>query len=238
MLVAKQVRQTASKMLPRCVTSRPRRPDSCGQQQPLRRWNHRRWRLEVRRVLPAEEVDQISADLVDARVLPPLGVAVSGWRGEVRRGDEDDRVPARLVDVAVEVSLAEPGQGLGEDRRSDVVASSAQVFPAPRWPARTPAPGPGAVAPSRSASSVSWPGPKRAGNACPYSRRAGQARVSRATRGMTSGGSWAMTAGAMIDPWRYPVSNTGPAGTVSPRVRALPATRLDSAVRRHRRGRP
>ena len=62
-----------------------------------------------------QQADQVIADFIGARVLPPLGVAVGGRRGGVGVRDEDDGIPAWLVDVVVQVGIAEPGRGLGED---------------------------------------------------------------------------------------------------------------------------
>jgi hypothetical protein len=76
------------------------------------------WSQIVRRLsmeVAAEQADQVIADFVGARVLPPLGVSVGGRWGGVGVRDEDDGVPAWLVDVVVQVGIAEPGEGLCED---------------------------------------------------------------------------------------------------------------------------
>lgn len=63
----------------------------------------------------SEKANQVSADLIGAGVLPPLGVAMRHRRGGVLVRDKDHRIPAWLVDVAIKVGFAEPRQGLGED---------------------------------------------------------------------------------------------------------------------------
>jgi hypothetical protein len=62
-----------------------------------------------------EQVYQVSAEFTRAWVLPPLGVPVGRRRGRVGVLDEDDGIPARLVDVVTEVNWAEAGPGFGED---------------------------------------------------------------------------------------------------------------------------
>jgi len=52
-----------------------------------------------------EQADQVIADFIRTRILPPLGVAASWRRGGVGVRDQDDRIPAGLVDAVAASDL-------------------------------------------------------------------------------------------------------------------------------------